>query len=161
MESDQHSLTIGPDGPTLLQEHYAIEQMAQFNRKRTPERQPHAKGGGAFGRFEVTSDVSTYTKTAVIQPGTTTDLVSKFSSVAGERGSPDTWRAPSGYAVEFSTTEGDYGMVGNNTPVFSSGPRDPKFQHRILRRSAAPTTTCGTTTCKGTSGPCPRSRRTT
>jgi catalase len=128
--SDEHSLTVGPDGPILLQDHYAIEQMAQWNRERVPERQPHAKGSGAFGRFEVTSDVSGYTKAALFQPGTTTDLVARFSTVAGERGSPDTWRDPRGFAVKFYTTEGNYDMVGNNTPVFFI--RDPmKFQHFI------------------------------
>jgi len=130
VESDEHSLTVGPDGPILLQDHYLIEQMAQFNRERIPERQPHAKGGGAFGRFEVTGDVSAYTKAAVFQPGTKTDLVIRFSTVAGERGSPDTWRDPRGFAVKFYTTEGNYDMVGNNTPVFFI--RDPmKFQHFI------------------------------
>ena len=80
--SDEHSLTVGPDGPILLQDHYLIEQMAQFNRERIPERQPHAKGGGASGVFEVTNDVSAYTKAAVFQPGTRTDLLIRFSSVA-------------------------------------------------------------------------------
>ena len=68
VESDEHSLTVGPDGPILLQDYYLIEQMAQFNRERVPERQPHAKGSGAFGRFEVTGDVSRYTRAAVFQP---------------------------------------------------------------------------------------------
>ncbi len=98
--SDEHSLTVGPDGPILLQDHYLIEQMANFNRERIPERQPHAKGGGAFGHFEVTQDVSEYTKAAVFQPGTTTDTLTRFSTVAGERGSPDTWRDPRGFALE-------------------------------------------------------------
>ena len=130
VESDEHSLTVGPDGPILLQDHYAIEQMAQWNRERVPERQPHAKGSGAFGRFEVTNDVSAYTKAALFQPRATTDLVARFSTVAGERGSPDTWRDPRGFAVKFYTTEGNYDMVGNNTPVFFI--RDPmKFQHFI------------------------------
>src|SRR6201995_6177718 len=71
--SDEFSLTVGPDGPILLQDHYLIEQMANFNRERIPERQPHAKGGGAFGYFEVTNDVSAYTKAAVFQPGTRAD----------------------------------------------------------------------------------------
>jgi len=130
VESDDHSLTVGPDGPILLQDHYLIEQMAQWNRERTPERQPHAKGSGAFGRFEVTNDVSAYTKAAVFQPHTTTDLLARFSTVAGERGSPDTWRDPRGFAIKFYTSEGNYDMVGNNTPVFFI--RDPlKFQHFI------------------------------
>ncbi len=67
--SQEHSLTVGPDGPVLLQDFYLIEQMANFNRERIPERQPHAKGGGAFGVFEVTNDVSAYTKAAVFAPG--------------------------------------------------------------------------------------------
>ena len=104
--------------------------MAQFNRERVPERQPHAKGSGAFGRFEVTEDVSAYTKAAVFQPGTTTETVIRFSTVAGERGSPDTWRDPRGLALKLYTTEGNYDIVGNNTPVFFI--RDPmKFQHFI------------------------------
>jgi catalase len=130
IENDEHSLTIGPDGPILLHDHYLIEQMAQFNRERVPERQPHAKGSGAFGRFEVTHDVSAYTKAAVFQPGTTTETVIRFSTVAGERGSPDTWRDPRGWALKFYTTEGNYDIVGNNTPVFFI--RDPlKFGHFI------------------------------
>ena len=130
VESDEHSLTVGPDGPILLQDHYLIEQMAQFNRERVPERQPHAKGSGAFGRFEVTGDVSAYTRAAVFQPGTGTDLVARFSTVAGERGSPDTWRDPRGFAVKFYTSQGNYDMVGNDTPVFFV--KDPmKFQHFI------------------------------
>ncbi len=128
--SDDQSLTIGPDGPILLQDHYLIEQMAMFNRERIPERQPHAKGGGAFGHFEVTNDVSKFTRAAVFQPGTKTDMLARFSTVAGERGSPDTWRDPRGFALKFYTTEGNFDMVGNNTPVFFM--RDPlKFQHFI------------------------------
>ena len=69
VESDEHSLTVGPDGPILLQDHYLIEKMAQFNRERVPERQPHAKGSGAYGWFEVTNDVSAYTKADLFQPG--------------------------------------------------------------------------------------------
>ncbi|WP_290651240.1 catalase [Aquisalimonas sp.] len=128
--SDEHSLTVGPNGPILLHDHYLIEQMANFNRERIPERQPHAKGSGAFGHFEVTADVSQYTKAAVFQPGTKTDTMIRFSTVAGERGSPDTWRDPRGFSLKFYTSEGNYDMVGNNTPVFFV--RDPmKFQHFI------------------------------
>ena len=104
--SVEHSLSVGPDGPILLQDHYLIEQMANFNRERIPERQPHAKGGGAFGHFEVTNDVSRYTKAAVFQPGTKTEMVARFSTVAGERGSPDTWRDPRGFALKFYTVRG-------------------------------------------------------
>jgi catalase len=86
--SGEHSLTVGPDGPILLNDPYLIEQMANFNLERIPERQPHAKGGGVFGYFEVTGDVSASTKAAVFQPGTKTDTLIRFSTVAGERGSP-------------------------------------------------------------------------
>ena len=128
--SDEHSLTVGQDGPIVLHDHHLIEQMANFNRERIPERQPHAKGGGAVGYFKVTKDISKYTKAAVFQPGTKTDTLIRFSTVAGERGSPDTWRDPRGFALKFYTTEGNYDMVGNNTPVFFL--RDPlKFQNFI------------------------------
>ncbi len=128
--SDEHSLSVGADGPIVLHDHYLIEQMANFNRERIPERQPHAKGGGAFGHFEVTNDVSAYTKAALFQPGVKTDMLARFSTVAGESGSPDTWRDPRGFSLKFYTSEGNYDMVGNNTPVFFV--RDPmKFQHFI------------------------------
>jgi len=128
--SDEHSLTVGPDGPLLLQDHYLLEQMANFNRERIPERQPHAKGGGAFGTFEVTQDVAHLTRAAVFAPGAKTDVLARFSTVAGERGSPDTWRDPRGFALKFFTTEGNFDLVGNNTPVFFV--KDPmKFQHFI------------------------------
>ena len=128
--SDVDSLTIGPDGPILLQDHYLIEQMANFNRERIPERQPHAKGSGAFGYFEVTNDVSPFTRAAVFQPGAKTETLIRFSTVAGERGSPDTWRDPRGFSLRFYTTDGNLDIVGNNTPVFFM--RDPlKFQHFI------------------------------
>jgi catalase len=128
--SQEHSLTVGPDGPILLNDLYLVEQMANFNRERIPERQPHAKGSGAFGYFQATGDVSGYTRAAVFQPGTRTGTVARFSTVAGERGSPDTWRDPRGFALRFYTSEGNFDLVGNNTPVFFL--RDPlKFQHFI------------------------------
>jgi catalase len=128
--SQDHSLTVGPDGPILLNDFYLIEQMANFNRERIPERQPHAKGSGAFGYFQVTGDVSGYTRAAVFQPGTKTNTVARFSTVAGERGSADTWRDPRGFALRFYTSEGNLDLVCNNTPVFFI--RDPlKFQHFI------------------------------
>ncbi len=128
--SDEFSLTVGPDGPILLQDQYLIEQMANFNRERIAERQPHAKGSGAFGVFETTEDVSEYTRAALFQPGVKTEMLARFSTVAGESGSPDTWRDPRGFALKFYTTDGNYDMVGNNTPIFFV--RDPmKFQHFI------------------------------
>jgi catalase len=128
--SDEHSLTVGADGPILLQDQYLIEQMANFNRERIPERQPHAKGSGAFGHFETTEDVSAYTRAALFAPGVRTEMLARFSTVAGESGSPDTWRDPRGFSLKFYTPEGNYDMVGNNTPVFFI--KDPmKFQHFI------------------------------
>src|ERR1700739_613939 len=99
-QSEKLSLTGGAGGLTLLQASDLIEQMANFNRERIKERQPHAKGSGAFGRFEVTNDVSAFTKAALFQPGTTTRLVSRFSTVAGERRAPDMWRGRRGLAVD-------------------------------------------------------------
>ncbi len=128
--SDEHSLSVGRDGPIVLHDNYLIEQMANFNRERIPERQPHAKGGGAFGTFVTTQDVSKYTKAALFQKGAETKMLARFSTVAGERGSPDTWRDPRGFALKFYTPEGNFDMVGNNTPIFFV--RDPmKFQHFI------------------------------
>ncbi|MEY9965001.1 catalase [Streptacidiphilus sp. MAP12-16] len=131
IESDAYSLTVGPDGPILLQDSYLIEQMATFNRERITERQPHAKGSGAFGRFEVTNDVSAYTKAALFQLGTTTRMVARFSTVAGERGSPDMWRDLRGFSLKFYTSEGNYDMVGNDTPVFFV--KDPLHFQNFIR----------------------------
>ncbi|MZD06774.1 catalase [Streptomyces sp. SID5785] len=129
-ESDAHSLTVGSDGPILLQDHYVIEKMAQFNRERVPERVVHAKGSGAYGVFEVTHDVSQFTCADLFQPGRRTEMLARFSTVAGEQGSPDTWRDPRGFALKFYTQQGNYDMVGNNTPVFFV--RDPsKFSDFI------------------------------
>ena len=131
VQSDKYSLTVGAGGPILLQDSYLIEQMANFNRERIKERQPHAKGSGAFGRFEVTGDVSAYTRAAFLQPGTETRMVARFSTVAGERGSPDMWRDLRGYALKFYTTEGNYDMVGNDTPVFFI--KDPIHFQNFIR----------------------------
>ena len=128
--SDRNSLTIGADGPIPLHDTHFIEQMAHFNRERVPERNVHAKGTGAFGAFVTTEDVSAYTKAALFQPGARTDMLARLSTVAGEQGSPDTWRDPRGFALKFYTTEGNYDLVGNNTPVFFI--RDTmKFPHFI------------------------------
>ncbi|MFJ2606681.1 catalase [Streptomyces sp. NPDC087425] len=137
VESDEHSLTVGADGPILLQDHYLIEKMAQFNRERVPERVVHAKGSGAYGVLEVTNDVSQFTKADLFQPGKRTQMLARFSTVAGEQGSPDTWRDPRGFALKFYTEHGNYDMVGNNTPVFFV--RDPqKFQDFIRSQKRRP-----------------------
>ncbi|MER7984297.1 catalase [Streptomyces noursei] len=137
VESDEHSLTVSPDGPILLQDHYLIEKMAQFNRERVPERVVHAKGSGAYGSFTVTNDVSQFTKADLFQPGKTTEMLARFSTVAGEQGSPDTWRDPRGFALKFYTEQGNYDLVGNNTPVFFV--RDTiKFQDFIRSQKRRP-----------------------
>jgi catalase len=135
--SDAFSLSVGADGPLLLHDHHFIGQMAHFNRERVPERNVHAKGGGAFGFFEATEDISAYTKAGVFQPGTRTGTLLRLSTVAGEQGSADTVRDPRGFALKFYTTEGNYDLVGNNTPVFFI--RDPmKFPHFIRSQKRLP-----------------------
>jgi catalase len=138
--SDEHSLTVGPDGPILLQDHYVIQKMAQFNRERVPERVVHAKGGGAHGFFEVFEDVREWTSAAFLsRPGQQTRVFARFSAVAGELGSADTVRDPRGFAVKFYTEEGNYDLVGNNTPVFFI--RDPqKFSDFIHSQKRMPDT---------------------
>jgi catalase len=136
--SDSHSLTVGPNGPILLQDHYVIQKMAQFNRERVPERVVHAKGSGAHGFFEVTQDVSQFTRADLFNGvGKVTPMFARFSTVAGELGSADTARDPRGFALKFYTQEGNYDLVGNNTPVFFI--RDPSnfsdFIHSQKRRA--------------------------
>ncbi|MGV9770178.1 catalase [Microbacterium sp. NPDC003461] len=137
--SDQYSLTTGPDGVTALHDRYLVEKLASFNRERVPERNPHAKGGGAFGTFTVTEDVSAYTRAAVFQPGAESEVLLRFSSVAGEQGSPDTWRDVRGFALRFYTTEGNLDIVGNNTPVFflRDAMKFPDFIHSQKRTGAS------------------------
>jgi catalase len=135
--SDRNSLTIGPDGPVLLHDVHFLEQMAHFNREKVIERQPHAKGSGAFGVFETTEDVSAYTRAALFQKGARTDMLARFSTVAGEQGSPDTWRDVRGFSLKFYTDQGNYDLVGNNTPIFFV--RDPmKFPHFIRSQKRLP-----------------------
>jgi catalase len=135
--SDRNSLSVGANGPLLLHDVHFIEQMAHFNREKVPERQPHAKGSGAFGVLETTEDVSQFTKAALFQQGASTDMLIRFSTVAGEMGSPDTWRDVRGFSMKFYTSEGNYDLVGNNTPVFFL--RDPmKFPHFIRSQKRLP-----------------------
>ncbi len=137
--SDAHSLTTGPDGVTALHDRYLVEKLAAFHRERVPERNPHAKGGGAFGELVITEDVSQFTRAAVFQKGAKTEMLARFSSVAGEQGSPDTWRDVRGFALKFYTTEGNYDIVGNNTPVFfiRDGIKFPDFIHSQKRLGAS------------------------
>ncbi len=137
--SDEFSATVGPGGPIALHDHYVVQKMQHFNRERVPERVVHAKGGGAHGFFEVTEDVSQYTKAAFLQPGKRSPVFLRFSTVAGEQGFPDTVRDPRGFAIKIYTEEGNHDLVGNNTPVFFV--RDPsKFQDFIHSQKRLPDT---------------------
>ncbi len=116
---NQNSMTAGSRGPTLIQDVHLLEKLAHFNRERVPERVVHAKGAGAHGYFEVTNDVKKYTKAKFLsEVGKRTPLFVRFSTVAGENGSADSVRDPRGFAVKFYTEDGNYDLVGNNTPVF-------------------------------------------
>jgi catalase len=117
--SDEHSLTVGPTGPTVLHDSYTVQKMQHFNRERVPERVVHAKGTGAHGFFELTEDVSQWTNAKFLsQVGKRTPVFARISTVAGELGAADTQRDPRGFALKFYTEEGNYDLVGNNTPVF-------------------------------------------
>jgi len=116
---NQNSLSAGPRGPLLLQDFHLIEKLQHFNRERIPERVVHAKGSGAYGTFTVTHDISKYTSARVFdQIGKQTQTFVRFSTVGGERGSADTERDPRGFALRFYTEDGNWDLVGNNTPMF-------------------------------------------
>ncbi len=133
---DDNTMTAGPRGPVLLQDVWFLEKMAHFDREVIPERRMHAKGAGAFGTFTVTHDITRYTRAKLFsEVGKKTDMVARFSTVAGERGAADAERDIRGFALKFYTEEGNWDLVGNNTPVFFI--RDPlKFpdlNHAIKR----------------------------
>nr|QOY58044.1 catalase [Hoplobatrachus rugulosus] len=118
------SLTVGPRGPLLMQDMVLIEEMAHFVRERIPERVVHARGAGAFGYFEVTHDITKYCKACVFQYiGKKTPIAVRFSTTSGENGSTDLTREPRGFAIKFYTEQGNWDLVGNNSPVFFI--RDP------------------------------------
>ena len=133
---NQNAMTAGPRGPMLLQDVWFLEKLAHFDREVIPERRMHAKGSGAFGAFTVTHDITRYTKAKIFSTvGKKTDLFVRFSTVAGERGAADAERDIRGFAMKFYTEEGNWDLVGNNTPVFFL--RDPlKFpdlNHAVKR----------------------------
>ncbi len=133
---NQNVMTAGKRGPQLLQDTWFLEKLAHFDREVIPERRMHAKGSGAYGTFTVTHDITAYTKASVFaQVGKKTDLFVRFSTVAGERGAADAERDIRGFAVKFYTDQGNWDLVGNNTPVFFL--RDPlKFpdlNHAVKR----------------------------
>ncbi|MEX0761605.1 MAG: catalase [Dehalococcoidia bacterium] len=129
---NQNSVTVGPRGPVLIEDFHLIEKNQHFNRERIPERVVHAKGAAAFGRLRVTADVTKWTKAnAFAEVGKETEALLRFSTVAGEKGSPDAVRDPRGFALKLYTEEGNYDIVGNNTPVFfiRDGIKFPDFIH--------------------------------
>ena len=141
VEND-NTMTVGPRGPVLLQDYSLHEKMAHFNRERIPERVVHAKGTGAYGTFTVTHDITSYTRATLFSEiGTQTRVFVRFSTVVGEKGSADTERDPRGFAVKFYTEDGNWDLVGNNTPVFFV--KDPKkFGDFIHTQKRDPRTNC-------------------
>lgn len=135
---NQNSRSAGPRGPLLLDDFHLIEKLAHFNRENIPERRVHAKGSGAYGTFTVTRDISEYSSAKLFSGvGKQTETFLRFSTVGGERGSADTERDPRGFALKFYTEEGNWDIVGNNTPVFFI--RDPmKFPDFIHTQKRLP-----------------------
>ncbi|MCZ4272562.1 catalase [Maritalea porphyrae] len=139
ISDNQNSQTAGERGPVLMQDYQLIEKLAHQNRERIPERVVHAKGWGAFGTLTVTEDISKYTRAAALQKGKKTDMLARFSTVAGELGAADAERDVRGFALKFYTEEGNWDLVGNNTPVFFV--RDPlKFPDFIHTQKRHPKT---------------------
>jgi len=136
---NQNSQTAGPRGPLLLQDYQLLEKLAHQNRERIAERAVHAKGWGAYGTLTITGDISKYTKAKCLQPGAKTEMIARFSTVAGEAGAADAERDVRGFALKFYTEEGNWDLVGNNTPVFFV--RDPyKFPDFIHTQKRHPRT---------------------
>ena len=138
VSNDLNTMTAGKKGPALIQDVHLVEKLAHFDRERIPERVVHAKGAGAHGYFEVTHDVTKYTRAKFLSEiGKRTEVFARFSTVGGEKGSADAERDPRGFAVKFYTEEGNYDLVGNNTPVFFI--RDPlKFPDFIHTQKRHP-----------------------
>jgi catalase len=143
---NQNTLTAGPRGPVLLQDHQLIEKLAHQNRERIPERVVHAKGWGAFGTLTITQDITRFTRARVFSTvGKKTNMLARFSTVAGELGAADAERDVRGFALKFYTEEGNWDLVGNNTPVFFV--RDPlKFPDFIHTQKRHPRTNLRNTT---------------
>jgi len=118
VEDNQNSITAGPRGPVLLQDYWLLEKLATFNRERIPERIVHAKGSAALGTLTITNDITKYSKAAVFNKvGKQVPAYLRFSTVAGERGAADAERDVRGFALRFYTEEGNWDLVGNNTPT--------------------------------------------
>jgi catalase len=142
---NQNSLTAGPRGPVLMQDYQLIEKLAHQNRERIPERVVHAKGWGAHGTLTVTNDITRFTRAKVFEVGKQTPMIARFSTVAGEAGAADAERYVRGFSLKFYTEEGNWDLVGNNTPVFFI--RDPlKFPDFIHTQKRHPKTNLRSTT---------------
>ncbi|WP_444888972.1 catalase [Microbulbifer sp. DLAB2-AA] len=136
---NQNSLSAGPRGPLLMQDYQLLEKLAHQNRERIPERTVHAKGWGAYGTLRISGDIAKYTCAKVLQPGAETPMIARFSTVAGELGAADAERDVRGFALKFYTEDGNWDLVGNNTPVFFV--RDPyKFPDFIHTQKRHPRT---------------------
>ncbi|MBB3949614.1 catalase [Aureimonas jatrophae] len=136
LSSNQNAKTVGPRGPVLLEDYQLIEKLAHQNRERVPERVVHAKGWGAYGTLTVTEDVTRYSRAKVFsEVGKKTEMLARFSTVAGEQGAADAERDVRGFSLKFYTEEGNWDVVGNNTPVFFVGDpyKFPDFIHTQKR----------------------------
>ncbi len=136
VSDNQNAMTAGPRGPMLLQDTWFLEKLAHFDREVIPERRMHAKGSGAYGTFTVTHDITQYTKADIFSEiGKKTALFVRFSTVAGERGAADAERDIRGVAIKFYTAEGNWDLVGNNTPVFflKDPLKFPDLNHAVKR----------------------------
>ncbi|XOD68559.1 MAG: catalase [Flavobacteriales bacterium AspAUS03] len=138
----ENTMSVGPRGPLLLQDYILHENLAHFNRERIPERVVHAKGTGAYGTLTITHDITRYTRAKIFSKvGKQTQLFIRFSTVGGEKGSADAERDPRGFAVKFYTEDGNWDLVGNNTPIFFI--KDPKkFPDFIHTQKRHPRTNC-------------------
>ena len=154
VDDNQNSITAGPLGPVLLQDYWLLEKLATFNRERIPERIVHAKGSAAHGTLTITNDIAKYSKAGVFsKTGKQVPAYLRFSTVAGERGAADAERDVRGFALKFYTEEGNWDLVGNNTPVFFV--RDPlKFPDFIHTQKRIRRQTCGIMPQPGIFGAC-------
>jgi catalase len=155
---------LGNNGPILLQDFHLIDLLAHFDRERIPERVVHEKGAGAFGEFEVTHDITDITSADIFsEVGKKTKVAARFSTVGGEKGSADSARDPRGFAIKFYTEEGNWDMVGNDTPVRQLCNRTDLFVLTNVPRSSSSETPCysqpSSTPRSATPRPMPRIRR--
>jgi len=151
VEDNQNSLSAGPRGPLLMQDFHLLEKLAHQNRERIPECTVHAKGSAAYGKLTITEDITRYTTADIFASiGRETEAFLRFSTVAGERGAADAERDVRGFALRFYTQQGNWDIVGNNTPVFFVDP--PKFPDLSTRKSGIQRQICALPPRCGISG---------